>query len=57
MKPQDIGMILMILAPLSVADSYGQRFDSTYPHILAYAITAVLVFGGFLLINMKGNKK
>lgn len=56
MKPQEIGMILMIFAPFSVADSYGQRFDPTYPHILAYAITAVLVFGGFLLINMKGKK-
>jgi len=56
MKRQDIGMLLMVFAPLPAADSYGQRFDATYPHIGAYALTAVLVFGGFLLINMKGKK-
>lgn len=57
MKPQDIGRLLLVFCPWFVADSYGQRFDETYPHATAYLITASLLIGGLLLITMKGNKK
>jgi hypothetical protein len=56
MTRQDIGLLLFIFAPLPLCDSFGQRFDATYPHATAYLITASLLIGGFLLNKkMKGN--
>jgi hypothetical protein len=57
MTRQDIGLLLFIFAPFPLCDSFGQRFDATYPHATAYLITATLLFCGLLLTKMKGNKK
>lgn len=57
MKPQDIGRLLLVFCPWFVADSFGQRFDETYPHVMAYAVSIGLLIGGLLLITMKGNKR
>lgn len=57
MKPWDAGAIMLIFATWPIADSFGQRFDATYPHAVAHAITAGLIIGGLTLIAMKGNKK
>jgi hypothetical protein len=57
MTRQDIGLLLLVFAPFPLCDSFGQRFDATYPHATAYLITATLLFCGLLLTKMKGNKK
>lgn len=57
MTRQDIGLLLLVFAPLPVCDSFGQRFDPTYPHANAYLLTASLIVVGLLLTKMKGIKK